>query len=64
MDTKQATRFIRENMTEKKRTIPIIALTAAAIKGEKEKCIEAGMNEYISKPFNASELFEKIYKFL
>lgn len=64
MDGYEATRFIRENMIEKKRTIPIIALTAAAIKGEKEKCIEAGMNEYISKPFNANELFEKIYKFL
>ncbi len=64
MDGYEATRFIRDNMTGKKRNIPIIALTAAAIKGEKEKCFEQGMNEYISKPFKPEELFSKIIKFL
>ncbi|NOZ45380.1 MAG: response regulator [Chlorobi bacterium] len=60
MDGYEATKFIRENLDEPKRSIPIIALTAAAIKGEKEKCLSLGMNEYISKPFEAEDLFEKI----
>ncbi len=57
MDGFEATRIIR---TELKLTIPIIAITAAALVGEKEKCLSAGMNNYISKPFNPSDLFEKI----
>jgi len=40
--------------------IPIIALTAGTIKGEKEKCLEAGMNDFISKPF-AKDTLEKIF---
>lgn len=64
MDGYEATKFIRENMPGNKRNVPIIALTAAAIKGEKEKCMEQGMNEYISKPFKPEELFSKIIKFL
>lgn len=40
-------------------TVPIIALTAGTIKGEKEKCIESGMNDYISKPIN-KDLFENV----
>ncbi len=64
MDGYEATLFIRGNLNEKKRHIPIIALTAAAIKGEKEKCFEIGMNDYISKPFKPEELFSKIIKFL
>jgi len=40
--------------------IPIIALTAAAIKGEKDKCMTAGMNGYLSKPFDPQDLFDII----
>jgi signal transduction histidine kinase/CheY-like chemotaxis protein len=53
----EATAIIREEL---KLSIPIIALTARAIKGVDKECFEAGMNDYISKPFNQSELFNKI----
>jgi signal transduction histidine kinase/DNA-binding response OmpR family regulator len=44
--------------------IPIIAMTAHAMAGEKEKCLSYGMNEYISKPIRENELFELINKIL
>jgi len=60
-DGYETTHDIRSLKTYKK-DIPIIAMTAHTIKGELERCIEIGMNDFISKPFNASELYEKIYK--
>jgi CheY-like chemotaxis protein len=39
--------------------IPIIAVTAKAMKGDKEKCLEAGASEYVTKPVNTKELLEK-----
>ena len=62
MDGYTATSVIRKMDDQEKRTIPIIALTAAAIKGEKEKCIGAGMDDYISKPFETQDLINMIYK--
>jgi CheY-like chemotaxis protein len=44
--------------------IPIIAITANAMLGDKEKCISAGIDDYISKPFQPSALIEKIRKFI
>jgi two-component system, sensor histidine kinase len=64
MDGYEATRHIRNNFDENKRNVPIIALTAAAIKGEKEKCFAEGMNDYISKPFKPEEFFQKIENIL
>ena len=41
-------------------SVPIIAVTAKAMKGDREKCMEAGADEYVSKPINLQELLEKI----
>lgn len=59
MNGYEATKFIRMELKNK---IPIIAMTAHAMAGEREKCFEIGMYDYISKPINADLLFEKIYK--
>ena len=54
-----ATKSIRANNGPNKST-PIIALTANAMEGNKDACLEAGMNDYLSKPFNRSDLEGKI----
>ncbi|MCF0074416.1 ATP-binding protein [Dyadobacter sp. CY261] len=53
MDGYQATRVIREEL---KLDVPIVAMTAHAMEGEKEKCIGVGMNDHIAKPVRESEL--------
>jgi CheY-like chemotaxis protein len=55
MDGYTTTRHIRK-MPEPWCNLPIIALTADAMKGDREKCLEAGMNKYISKPFRLEEI--------
>lgn len=60
MDGYEATAFIRKELGI---TIPIVAMTADAISGESDKCIDVGMNGYISKPFEAIELYHKILDF-
>jgi CheY-like chemotaxis protein len=60
MDGIQATQFIRKMDDPKKAAIPIIALTANALKGDSEKYMKAGMNDYLSKPFTEENLFTVI----
>jgi len=55
MDGFAATKMIR-NLEDSRKNIPVIAITAHALKGDKEKCLEAGMNDYITKPINAKQL--------
>ncbi|RYZ54281.1 MAG: response regulator [Sphingobacteriales bacterium] len=57
MDGYEATKIIR---TEMGRDIPIIALTAHAMSGEKEKCLALGMNDFVTKPFDPQQLYDKI----
>jgi CheY-like chemotaxis protein/anti-sigma regulatory factor (Ser/Thr protein kinase) len=60
MDGYEATRAIRELEKTSGGHIPIIAITAHALKGDRESCIEAGMDEYVSKPISSDKLFEII----
>jgi len=63
MDGFETTVAIRNSFEKPKSETPIIALTANAIKGDNEKCITLGMNNYLSKPFVPEDLFNIISKF-
>ena len=60
MDGRQATEEVRKFNTD----IPIIALTASSNESTKRSLLEAGINAYLSKPFNPEELYQKLYEHL
>lgn len=61
MDGFEATKRIRNGEAgERYLYVPIIALTANAMKGDKERCVNAGMDDYLSKPFDAEDLIDKV----
>jgi len=62
MDGYETMRTIRENSSV--RRLPIIALTAKAMKGDREKCLEAGASEYLAKPVNTEQLLSALRMWL
>ena len=64
LDGYQATQRIRNEMDDSKKNIPIIAMTANAIREETLKCLEVGMNDFITKPFEPGDLLIKIHKLI
>ena len=62
MDGYQTIKYIRQN--PKHRRLPIIALTAKAMKGDREKCLEAGASEYLAKPVNTEQLLSALRMWL
>lgn len=65
MDGFEATQRIREMESERsKRRTPIIALTANALKGDDKRCLEAGMDDYLSKPIDRGQLIETLRRWL
>ena len=63
MDGFEATARIREQERTTGQHTPIVAMTASAMKGDRERCLEAGMDDYISKPVSGNDLYEKIAKY-
>lgn len=65
MDGFQATRIIRQQEQTKGTTpVPIVAMTAYAMKGDRERCLEAGMDEYVSKPISQEKLMAAMARVL
>jgi CheY-like chemotaxis protein len=64
MDGFGAVAEIRKQEIGSGRHVPIVALTASAMQGDRERCLNAGMDAYLAKPFSASELFETIENLL
>ncbi|HYB19359.1 MAG TPA: response regulator, partial [Thermodesulfobacteriota bacterium] len=64
MDGFEATAIIRRKERETGGHIPIIAMTAHAMKGDRERCLEAGMDDYVSKPIQPSSLIEVIARWM
>src|SRR2546423_6952046 len=64
MDGFEATAAIRSQERRSGTHLPIIALTANALRGDQERCLNAGMDAYISKPIRTTELFDTIEKFI
>ncbi|WP_263078775.1 response regulator [Endozoicomonas sp. Mp262] len=62
MDGYQATRLIRNKLGKK--TLPIIAMTAHAMTGDRERCLEAGMNDHLAKPLDPNKLREVVERWL
>jgi CheY-like chemotaxis protein len=64
VDGLEAAAAIRQRERHTGTHLPIIAMTAGAMQGDKERCLEAGMDAYVSKPVNVNELFTAIERMM
>jgi two-component system, sensor histidine kinase and response regulator len=64
VDGFEATRLIRNWETKNNQHIPIIAMTAHAMKGDREKCLQAGMDDYVTKPIESRILYNVLDRWL
>ena len=65
MDGIEATKVIRDPASKvRNHQVPIIAMTAHAMKGDREVCLQSGMDDYISKPIEPQELLQVIEKYV
>jgi two-component system, sensor histidine kinase and response regulator len=64
MDGLEATQVIRQQENGQKRRLPIVALTAHAMVGDRERCLAAGMDGYVTKPVQTQLLFEAMAEVL
>ena len=65
MDGLEATQHIREfEMTQRATKVPIVAMTANAMQGDKERCLSAGMDGYVSKPIRPDLLFAEMHEMI
>lgn len=58
LDGLEATRLLRESERSSGKCLPVIAMTAHAMQGDRDKCINAGMTAYVAKPIRPDELFK------
>jgi response regulator RpfG family c-di-GMP phosphodiesterase len=63
-DTTAAIRLIESGKDTSGQKIPIVAMTANAMQGDRQKCLDAGMDDYISKPLEAQDLVDVVEKWL
>jgi two-component system sensor histidine kinase/response regulator len=64
MDGFEGTAIIRERERETGERLPVVALTANAMTGDRERCLEAGMDGYVSKPFDLQNVADEIARVL
>ena len=64
LDGYEATKLLRKDSVEEVRSILVIALTASAVRGDREKCLDSGMNDYLAKPVRLKLLKEKFKEYM
>jgi CheY-like chemotaxis protein len=64
MDGIEATQAIRARAADSQQHIPIVALTANAIASDRDRCLAAGMDDYLAKPFSMPQLMEVLERWL
>jgi CheY-like chemotaxis protein len=64
LDGYEATKLLRKDSVEEVSSILVIALTASAVRGDREKCLDSGMNDYLAKPVRLKLLKEKFREYM